>query len=397
MTNFSDLKERVIDVGLCNGCGTCVGVCPVNAIRINYESDEPEPILVGNCIDCGLCYEVCTGHEVIYHEIEERIFGRTRKGKLENDIGVYMNCLMARAAKKDIRDNSSSGGLATALVIYALEKKIIDGVIFAGHQKNSWKFEPLIATTTEQFIRSKAKTALVMVPVNSVLRKATQELNLRKLCIIGLPCHIQGIRKIQLNERLKNISQRIVLTIGLFCASNYYLKGTEHLILEFSNVNSLNDVEQVDYRGGEWPGYLVVKTKKGEQLKVSSKHEYTWHFLGPSYKRDFCLMCIDFSSELADISLGDVFIPLEDDPRWNAVLIRSKIGEELIKGAVKEGYIEIREYNPEMITSSGLGWEAKRHANAYRLIQRKRFKWPTPNYGYIPDIKPKKRKLYFPK
>ena len=41
---------------VCDVCGTCVGVCPVDAIII----ENPEVIIqVDTCIQCGACVQIC--------------------------------------------------------------------------------------------------------------------------------------------------------------------------------------------------------------------------------------------------------------------------------------------------------------------------------------------------
>ena len=56
------LKWRVkegavsIDTGLCDFCGTCVGVCPTDAIELRESSIRIE---TGRCTLCGFCEAIC--------------------------------------------------------------------------------------------------------------------------------------------------------------------------------------------------------------------------------------------------------------------------------------------------------------------------------------------------
>ena len=122
---FQNLKEEVIDTGLCTGCGTCVGVCTFNAISMDYEADEPEPILTGSCTNCGMCYDVCPGKNIPLPQLDKQFLGKERD--FENDhLGVYKYCGRGYAKNDDVRGTSSSGGMISSLLICALEEKMME-------------------------------------------------------------------------------------------------------------------------------------------------------------------------------------------------------------------------------------------------------------------------------
>ena len=395
--SFHDLDTAVISKGLCTGCGTCVGVCPSKVVAMGYEHQEPEPILTGTCKECGFCVDVCPGKEVPLKDLDVKFLGKERNF-MEDAIGIYRGCYKGWAADRHTRMNSSSGGMVSALLIYALEHDIIDAALLTGwDEKAPYRCRPIIARNREDVLNA-CRWSAEIVPNNELLYQAVMEEKLGRLAVVGLPCHIHGLRKLQQCGKPKKVANAITFSIGLFCAATYYMEGIKHLIHEFSDVSSLDDIVAMDYRGGAEPGSLSVVTADKRIHHVASKHDYTWHFLGPaSFKRDRCLMCVDFSAELADVSCGDIFQPVvPGTKRVVATITRTDIGESLVRRAAEKGYIEYSDHDPEMVASSGMGWESKKHAGVYRLLERKRFSWPTPDFQYPVEQQPKKRKLSFP-
>ena len=55
------LKPRV-DEGSCTGCGTCVGQCPVSALKM---SDRFPQVDTDQCITCFCCQEICPSKSII--------------------------------------------------------------------------------------------------------------------------------------------------------------------------------------------------------------------------------------------------------------------------------------------------------------------------------------------
>ncbi len=394
-SGFGQLKKNVIDRGLCTGCGTCVGVCPEGVLKVTHVEGEPEPRLKGKCTQCGLCSEVCTGASIPMGDLDQWLFGR--KSSFQHDpLGIYRQCLRGYAKDPQLRATSSSGGVTSALVNYTLEKGIIDAaLIVTSDPQKPWRCAPALATSAEEMKRA-TRFSLEMVSVNSLLRKAVVEKGYKKIAVVGLPCHIHALRKIQMTGRPPEIARAIKLTLGLFCAATYYFEGVRHLLAEFAGIENLEDIVAMDYKGGQWPGSLTAVTKDGKIHHVATKHEYTWHFMGPGSKRDRCLMCPDFSARVADLVMGDVFQKVTPDPNINSIIVRTQTGEKVLNQAARDGAVFIEPHPPEFIPKSGMGWEAKEHAGIHRMKFRKRYGWPVPDYQYPIEMCPLPGKLIFP-
>ena len=88
MTN--ETIAQVVKDGLCTGCGTCIALCPEEAIELRIDENKglyiPE-LNEEKCNNCGTCYKVCPGHEVDFKELNLEIFGNESEDVL---IGNYL-------------------------------------------------------------------------------------------------------------------------------------------------------------------------------------------------------------------------------------------------------------------------------------------------------------------
>ena len=107
-------------------------------------------------------------------------------------------------------------------------------------------------------------------------------------------------------------------------------------------------------------------------------------------------MCPDFSARVSDLSMGDVFQKVSDNPNLTAVLVRTETGERILSDAVASHAIALEDHPHDFIPKSGMGWESKEHAGIFRSRQRKRFGWPTPEYQYPLQMCPLPGKVVFP-
>jgi coenzyme F420 hydrogenase subunit beta len=132
-----------------------------------------------------------------------------------------------------------------------------------------------ILTSNPKEIIDTAGIKFAMSPNVSLLREAIKE-GYKKIAFVGIPCHVIAARKFQLLG-----FKEIKLILGIFCP-----------------------------RG---------KREKGSPFA--------------------CKLCMDFTAELSDISLGSV----GSAKGWRSVLVRTELGEEMIKGVVRAGHLQISE------------------------------------------------------
>ena len=341
---------QIVKDGLCTGCGTCIALCPEEAIKLTINKKKgiyiPE-LNEEKCNNCSICYKICPGHEVDFKQLNLEIFRKEPEDVL---IGNYINCYIGHSTDYDIRYNSSSGGLVTALLIFALEEGMIDGALVTRMKRdNPLEPEPFIARIKEEIIEA-SKSKYCPVPANVALKEILESEDSERFAVVGLPCHIHGIRKAeQINKKLK---EKIVLHIGIFCnhAPNFW--GTK-LLLQKLKVRE-DEVIKLDYRGEGRPGSMKISQKSGE-LELLPDY---WSFVGAYFFYPTrCLMCSDGICELADISFGDAWLPeLSDDKIGKSMIIsKSEIGEKILQAMKLKNEIELNKVNAKKVIQSQAG------------------------------------------
>ena len=392
VNDFSILQSEIITKGLCTTCGTCVGVCPLNIIDIDWIDGDAEPCLIKpSCPpECGICVQMCPGKNIPLLQLEDMVFGKKRNVD-QDQLGLYEEAFLVQATQVNIRAKGTHGGAATALLAYALDKGTIDAAIVAGYnEEKPYRPEGKIVTESKELTKYARSIYGGSPPVNALLSEAILKKKFSKLGIVGCPCHVHGIRKIQLYKKPKRIANSVKLVIGLFCGTQFYFEATRHLLAELCGVYSLDEITAIDYRWGDWPGRFYVKTKTGREVLVDLQ-EYLLHNFH-DWQRDRCTMCIDHTAELADISIGGHWPPSArlGDPGWSKVIAKTELGIQLLKQAEADGYIatkalDIAMYPPE-------GSELKKHRAPFLLQRRKRYGIPVPDYGLTLGYEPGKRR-----
>lgn len=351
MTMNSDKTiASVVRDGLCTNCGTCIALCPTKSIKLSideYTGTYVPTVDEQKCNKCGICYKVCPGHETDLTKLSSNILGEVAYNSI---IGNYLHCYVGYSNDQNIRYSSSSGGLITQILITALEDGLITGALVTRANKhNPLLFEPYLARSKEEIIDA-SKSKYCPVPANVALRDILEAKKGEKFAVVGLPCHIEGIRKAELINR--ELDKKIVLHLGLFCNHSPNFWGTR-LMLRKLGVNE-KDVEKLDYRGEGSPGYMKITCKNGVVKRISLQ-KY-WNFIGSNFFYPTrCLMCSDGISELADICFGDAWLPeysKNDKIGTSVVVTKNERSEELLAFMKSKGYIELKEITARKVIRS---------------------------------------------
>jgi len=316
------LEKRVVSADKCMGCAACIISCPLKIL----EYAEGMPKVMGKCTSCGICAQICPRYELSLPNLENFVFGRERKPNEE--FGIYRRILVARAKDKAVLRVCQDGGIVSALLVFALEKGIIDGAVVSGvSEAKPFYPVPKLALSQKEVLEC-AGTRYSYSP-NLIAFREGVELKKRNLAFVGTPCQIQAIRKMQMLP-LKKYAKALNFTIGLMCTEAFTYEGLMEKKIQGALGIDLRDVKKINIKGK-----VLVAMKSGEVKEIPLKE-------AKEYAQKSCALCPDFSAELADISAGG--LGLTD---WTCTILRTEKGEELFERAEKEGLLETKPVKQE--------------------------------------------------
>lgn len=371
---FADLKREVIDAGLCTRCGSCVGVCKEQAISIPDPLGDSLPELKGNCTNNGACYAGCSGKTVLWPKLNRQVFGQDSHDYL---IGQTRAIYVGFARDEQVRQGGASGGIVSAISIYLLENRLVDGVVtLVDSQAEPYRAAPQIVTDRAGVLAA-AQSRYSISPVNTIF----QELRGRQgnFAYVGLPCQVHSLRKLQAMdiEDVRNIKY----IIGAYCGNILHFDSVRSF-LRRQGIKDMSQVASLKYRAGAWPGRMEVRLKDG---RIYGLEKFYANYLIPFYIMQRCLLCTDLTNEFTDISVGDGWSPAYEARQkgWSIVLGRTHTGADLLAGMQETGRIELHPISNEAaVNMHSHGLDLKKRGAFLRIQARAGKGLATPEYGY---------------
>lgn len=308
------LEERVLKKNLCTACGACLSLCPY------LRSWQGRVVKLHDCgLDEGRCFAYCPRTEVDLDGIYQKEFGKKYE-KIE--MGLVRNIMKARAKDPIWKGKTQSGGVVSALIDFALRKKVIDCAILAHREANLLPTGRIVWNRED--ILTCAGSSYVSGPTLETLHKGPWK-GEEKIGVVGLPCQALGLRKMRSSSLEKRTPvDKVELVIGLFCTWALEYEGWEVFLKKKFRESRIERVEISP------PPERLLKMHVNGQLHTIPVDEIR------PFVRKGCHVCFDMTAEFSDISAGTV----EGVDGWNTMIIRTDRGGALFKEAEDEGIIE---------------------------------------------------------
>ena len=334
MTNIKTLSD-ITNNGLCIGCGLCQSIIGKEKISIEMTDKgrlEPREINPLSNEDLDKVKKICPG--VIVEGLPKKEV--SNDSKFDTLWGYYNSLFYAWSTDEQVRFQSSTGGLLNGLSLYLLESKKVDFILHtAGDPDQPMRSIPRFSYTKQELLSCESRSRYGPA---SPLSKFNEALDTKKnFAFVGKPCDISAIRQLSKTDERVNKQCKFLLT--LVCGGSTEFTKSQDFIKSF-NVKE-EELETFRYRGFGNPGRMYIKTKDGREHDREYNsfwgEESTWrvHFR--------CKICPDAIGESADIAALDTWrggSPKEEDEGYNAAIVRTQKGNDLLKEAIKADYIQ---------------------------------------------------------
>ncbi|MDT8368844.1 MAG: Coenzyme F420 hydrogenase/dehydrogenase, beta subunit C-terminal domain [Longimicrobiales bacterium] len=330
----------VIDAEMCIGCGACVFADPSLDLILDPQSLVYRPSHAGNAAAAAVCPAV----EVDFAELHRRRFPGVEVGPY----GVVEAVHLAQSVDPDRNRRASSGGLIKELLIELLGREDVDGAIALSHV-GGLDFQPRMIRTAEEVdtLPGSIYHALAQPRTIELLRE-----NPGRFVVVAIPCQLEGIWK-YIDAHEPRLAKRIHSTIGLICGWQY----SHHALRAICDYEGVDPERIVDlsYRGDGPVGKLRLTLDDGSEVTASRRTHFGYQV---AFDRHFntprCHLCVNHSNYLADLVVGDAWLPSTVFTRTGISLVISRTprARALVEGLAADGRIVSTEVSEEEIRES---------------------------------------------
>lgn len=373
---MSNVVTNNISRDLCSSCGVCVGLCPSKALSMNLQNngDLIPQVNTDHCQDkCRICLDICPFTAGFHNprKINIALFSGISDAKYNEDIGWYTETIVGFRKNKNLRQTSSSGGMATWFLEILLKKKLVTQVVVVRLAENHTNgfFEFFAASSVEEL---RASTGSVYHPVElSEIIEKIKSNKQERWAIIGVPCLCTAVRN------SPYLRKKVPYVLGVACGMYQNTFYTE-ILLTASGVDSKH-VKSIEYRRKSVDGppnnYKFLGTDNQKTGREIFYHDLPF-YLGKHafFRLNACNFCMDVFAEAADACFMDAWVPeYRNEPKGTSmVVIRNRVLGELILQGQLEGELQFDAINPEVVVLSQRGHVRRKRELIYmrRGVQR---------------------------
>lgn len=279
--------KEIVERKKCTGCKVCGDVCPVEAIKFDYDKDGfwYPTIEKEKCIDCGKCRQVCPSVKYQYEENKKQT--------------VYQ----AWSKNSKQRINSTSGGLFWEIASCFLKE---NGVVVGCEYDEDWKSaKHVLARNFEELERLRG-SKYFQSDTRSIYKTVRAEVySGTKVLFCGTPCQIAAMRN-YMGREYDNLYY-----MDFICRSiNSPLAFAEYISEQEKRHNSKVTCVRLKDKTYGWQSLATyLRFENGEESLLDKTND-PWvrgFIFSDLYTRESCFNCQyrELPRKTADITIGD--------------------------------------------------------------------------------------------
>ncbi len=329
----------IVEQGLCIGCGLCQSVAGEDRVRVTKTtSGYLHPVIEGELDHDTVdrIYEVCPGTRV--EGLPQRLVEPDTRH--DNVWGPWRRMVRAWAGDPEIRFEGSTGGVLTALGQYLLASGRVEFILQVKTSATEPSFgDPTLSFTEADVFEaagSRYGPAAALTDIGAALDRG------QSFAFIAKPCDVSALRNYARQDARVDqlVKYMLVMVCGGFGTPQGTINFYQRVGIDPERVTGLR------YRGRGCPGPTRVET--GDEAQEFHYIDY-WGEDETTWSLPFrCKICPDGIGEAADIAAADTWIgggpnriDSVDDPGTNALIARTRAGEELIAAAAEAGALTL--------------------------------------------------------
>lgn len=324
--------DQVLQHNLCSGCGACAFVGRAHGVTmVDIPAVGRRPVGVENLPDHlkDEIAAVCPGAEV-----RSPGWPAAPPSVPELLVGPTAAIWEGWATDPQVRWAGSSGGVVTALSLYALERRGMALVVHTGMDKGKpWHNRTVVSKDRAELLAHTGSRYTTSSPVEALA--AIEEAD-GPCVFVGKPCDVAAVQA--LRRRRPALDRNLGLVLSFFCAGTPPTDASLRVAAELGFTDP-DAISTMRYRGHGWPGEFTVASRDGRSATLS--YEESWGRLASMPRQLRCALCPDGLGELADVTGGDAWHRRDEGSDGiSFILARTPLGTDIVTGAIDEGYLQ---------------------------------------------------------
>jgi coenzyme F420-reducing hydrogenase beta subunit len=269
--------RTVCEINQCAGCMACVDRCPKGAITIQDSIESYNAIIDDTlCVECGACYKICQSNN-------------------PPQFNETMEWFQGWANEQNIRENSSSGGAATAILKQFARR---GGIVCSCMMKDGiFGFEFTdYEGSIDQFSGSKYVKSSPIGIYNKINEYLCEG---KKVLFLGLPCQVAAVKNYVVPKYEPNI-----FLVELICHGTPSPLVLDYFLNDYNL--RINDLQDIKFRKKDNFRILSNSDKIMSISPNGTQDLYSYSFLNCTIYTENCYSCVYAQQKrVADITLGD--------------------------------------------------------------------------------------------